>query len=117
MQNGGGIDPATKPYAEGYVGKQMFLDGVGEKGIKLILGVLQREIMNLAKRKRPIGFGGDFAVAPLHPISWGKFANTVDHGPGARNEIQREIAIEGFPAEFALDFRMDEYGFEFRAEV
>ncbi len=117
MQDSRRIQTAAEPHAERHVGVQVLLHRLLQQRIQLFAGRAERVVLGVRRRQGPIRFRAHFAVAPLHPRPRHHLEDSLDHGPGRGNVVQREVAVEGRQAEIALDLGMNQDGLQLGAEV
>src|SRR5215472_163937 len=116
MKNRSRIHPAAEPHAQGNVGNEVLTNSLLHQRIEFFLRGFQRVGMRDAEGQRPIGTGGNLAIAPLEPPSRRELFDALDKRPWGGNVIQREVAIESFEAEPPVDFWVNEERLQLRAK-
>src|SRR6516165_3233444 len=67
MKNRSRVNPAAEPHPQGNVGNQVLAHCVLHQGVELFFRRFYRVGIGNTERQRPIGTGGNLAVAPLQP--------------------------------------------------
>ena len=88
MYEAGRIKAAAEPNAQWHVRLQMFPHGLFQQSVQLSFGFLWRAGCRRAPRQMPVTTDLDCAAAPLKPLAWKQFLDSLDESPGSGHIVQ-----------------------------
>ena len=91
----------------------MFAHRLFQQMVKFLARRTQGSWLRITVGQTPVGCGTHRAGPPLQPVRGRKFFNSIDQGPRAGHIVERKITIQAGHVQPAVNFGVNEDGFEF----